>query len=83
MNMHGKRILITGAARGIGAETAYKLADLGAQIAAVGLEPELLEGVAATLRQRLVRDRGRRLATARRSRPLSTRRPSAWADSTS
>ena len=83
MDMRGKRILITGAARGIGAETADKLAGLGAQIAAVGLEPELLDGVAAALRQRLDRDRGRRLATATRSRPRSTRPPSAWAASTS
>lgn len=45
-DMRGKRILITGAARGIGAESAIKLAGLGARIAAVGLEPELLAGVA-------------------------------------
>ena len=40
------RILITGAARGIGAETARRLAAKGHQLALLGLEPELLEQVA-------------------------------------
>jgi len=43
----GRRILITGAARGIGAATAKRLADDGARVALMGLEPELLERVAA------------------------------------
>jgi NAD(P)-dependent dehydrogenase (short-subunit alcohol dehydrogenase family) len=43
----GKSILITGAARGIGAETARRLAAKGAKVALVGLEPEELEKVAA------------------------------------
>jgi NAD(P)-dependent dehydrogenase (short-subunit alcohol dehydrogenase family) len=42
------RILITGAARGIGAETAKQLAARGHELALLGLEPELLEQVAAT-----------------------------------
>ena len=42
----GKRILITGAARGIGAETALRVAGMGAKVALVGLEPEQLEAVA-------------------------------------
>ena len=41
------RILITGAARGIGAEAARKLAARGAKVVVAGLEPELLERVAA------------------------------------
>ncbi|MBA2637141.1 MAG: SDR family NAD(P)-dependent oxidoreductase, partial [Solirubrobacterales bacterium] len=41
------RILITGAARGIGAETARRLAGRGHSLALLGLEPELLEEVAA------------------------------------
>jgi NAD(P)-dependent dehydrogenase (short-subunit alcohol dehydrogenase family) len=41
------RILITGAARGIGAETAKRLAARGHELALLGLEPELLEQVAA------------------------------------
>ena len=45
--MTGRRILITGAARGIGAATAKRLADDGARVALMGLEPELLERVAA------------------------------------
>jgi NAD(P)-dependent dehydrogenase (short-subunit alcohol dehydrogenase family) len=43
----GKSVLITGAARGIGAETARRLAAKGAKVALVGLEPEELEKVAA------------------------------------
>jgi NAD(P)-dependent dehydrogenase (short-subunit alcohol dehydrogenase family) len=41
------RILITGAARGIGAESARRLAERGHTLALLGLEPELLEEVAA------------------------------------
>jgi NAD(P)-dependent dehydrogenase (short-subunit alcohol dehydrogenase family) len=43
----GKRILVTGAARGIGAGVAGELADRGARVALVGLEPALLADVAA------------------------------------
>src|SRR3954452_22821955 len=43
----GKSILITGAARGIGAETARRLAAKGAKLSLAGLEPEELEKVAA------------------------------------
>ena len=43
----GKTVFITGAARGIGAETARRLAAKGARVALVGLEPEELEKVAA------------------------------------
>jgi NAD(P)-dependent dehydrogenase (short-subunit alcohol dehydrogenase family) len=42
----GKRVLITGAARGIGAALAQKLAAQGAQLALIGLEPEELAAVA-------------------------------------
>lgn len=45
--MHGKTVLITGAARGIGAETARRLAAKGARVALLGLEPEVLKEVAA------------------------------------
>ncbi|HYP49041.1 MAG TPA: short-chain dehydrogenase/reductase [Thermoleophilaceae bacterium] len=45
-NLSGRTILITGAARGIGAETARRLAARGAQVSLVGLEPEELERVA-------------------------------------
>jgi len=47
MSLAGKRILISGAARGIGALTAKRLHDRGARVALLGLEPELLESVAA------------------------------------
>jgi NAD(P)-dependent dehydrogenase (short-subunit alcohol dehydrogenase family) len=43
------RVLITGAARGIGAETARVLAARGARIAAVGLEPDLLAALCEEL----------------------------------
>jgi NAD(P)-dependent dehydrogenase (short-subunit alcohol dehydrogenase family) len=45
--MNGKRVLITGAARGIGALLARRLHERGARVALLGLEPELLSEVAA------------------------------------
>src|SRR3954469_9862076 len=45
--MQGRRVIITGAARGIGAMTARKLHARGAKVALLGLEPELLAAVAA------------------------------------
>jgi len=48
-NVAGKVALITGPARGIGAETARQLYAKGAQISLVGIEPELLEQRAAEL----------------------------------
>jgi NAD(P)-dependent dehydrogenase (short-subunit alcohol dehydrogenase family) len=46
-SLTGRRVLITGAARGIGAETARRLHARGAHVALAGLEPELLAAVAA------------------------------------
>src|SRR3954466_15656847 len=46
-SLAGRKVLITGAARGIGAETARRLHSRGARVALAGLEPELLEAVAA------------------------------------
>jgi NAD(P)-dependent dehydrogenase (short-subunit alcohol dehydrogenase family) len=43
----GKTVLITGAARGLGAETARRVAARGGNVALVGLEPEELQRVAA------------------------------------
>ncbi len=45
--LEGRRVLITGAARGIGAGSARRLHERGARVALAGLEPELLERVAA------------------------------------
>ena len=45
--LRGKRVLITGAARGIGAALAERLASHGARLALVGLEPETMAAVAA------------------------------------
>jgi NAD(P)-dependent dehydrogenase (short-subunit alcohol dehydrogenase family) len=47
MSIAGKTIFITGAARGIGAESARRAAAQGANVAVVGLEPEELERVAS------------------------------------
>jgi NAD(P)-dependent dehydrogenase (short-subunit alcohol dehydrogenase family) len=44
--LRGRRVLITGAARGIGAALAEKLASHGARLALVGLEPETMAAVA-------------------------------------
>lgn len=49
MDLSGKKVLITGAARGIGASTARDLAARGARLALVGLEPEKLQALAAEL----------------------------------
>jgi NAD(P)-dependent dehydrogenase (short-subunit alcohol dehydrogenase family) len=48
-SLAGKSVLITGAARGIGAELARRAAARGARVAVVGLEPELLAKVADEL----------------------------------
>ena len=48
-DIHGKVVLITGPARGIGAETARQLAARGARLSLVGLEPELLAALADEL----------------------------------
>ena len=45
----GRTVLVTGAARGIGAETARRLVALGANAMLVGLEPERLAALAAQL----------------------------------
>jgi NAD(P)-dependent dehydrogenase (short-subunit alcohol dehydrogenase family) len=45
--LRGRRVLITGAARGIGAGAARRLYGRGARVALAGLEPELLAQVAA------------------------------------
>lgn len=46
-SLSGRRVLITGGARGIGAATAQRLHERGARVALAGLEPDLLEEVAA------------------------------------
>jgi len=48
-SLAGKSVLITGAARGIGAELARRAAARGARVALVGLEPEQLAKVADEL----------------------------------
>jgi NAD(P)-dependent dehydrogenase (short-subunit alcohol dehydrogenase family) len=45
--LEGRRVLITGAARGIGAATAKRLHQRGAKLALAGIEPEQLERTAA------------------------------------
>ena len=53
----GKRVLVTGASRGIGAEVAAVLADAGADLAITGRDAA---GLAAT--RKVVVDKGRRCA---------------------
>jgi NAD(P)-dependent dehydrogenase (short-subunit alcohol dehydrogenase family) len=48
----GRTVFITGAARGIGAASARRLHAAGANVALVGLEPELLDELAASLGDR-------------------------------
>ncbi len=50
----GRTVFITGAARGIGAETARRLHRKGANLALVGLEPERLQQLAAELGERAI-----------------------------
>jgi NAD(P)-dependent dehydrogenase (short-subunit alcohol dehydrogenase family) len=45
----GRRVLITGAARGIGAALARRLRDRGARVAIAGIEPDLLAATAGEL----------------------------------
>ena len=47
MTLSGRRVLITGAARGIGAATAERLHSRGARVALAGIEQEQLEAVAS------------------------------------
>jgi NAD(P)-dependent dehydrogenase (short-subunit alcohol dehydrogenase family) len=51
-DVNGRTVFITGAARGIGAETARRLHRKGANVALVGLEPERLGALAAELGDR-------------------------------
>jgi NAD(P)-dependent dehydrogenase (short-subunit alcohol dehydrogenase family) len=50
----GRTVFVTGAARGIGAAAATRLHAAGANVALVGLEPELLEALAAKLGDRAI-----------------------------
>jgi NAD(P)-dependent dehydrogenase (short-subunit alcohol dehydrogenase family) len=50
--IEGRTVLITGAARGIGAATARRLHRAGARVVLAGLEPELLEQLAGELGDR-------------------------------
>lgn len=51
-DVNGRTVLITGAARGIGAESARRLHAKGANVALVGLEPDRMEALAAELGSR-------------------------------
>lgn len=50
--VQGKRVLITGAGRGLGAAYAVILADMGAELTLAARKPEALEKVAAVIRDR-------------------------------
>jgi NADP-dependent 3-hydroxy acid dehydrogenase YdfG len=51
-DVNGKTVFVTGAARGIGAESARRLHSKGANVALVGLEPDELEHLSAELGDR-------------------------------
>jgi NAD(P)-dependent dehydrogenase (short-subunit alcohol dehydrogenase family) len=53
-DVRGRTAFVTGAARGIGAETARRLHGKGANVALVGLEPERLRALAAQLGERAI-----------------------------
>lgn len=53
-DIRGRTAFVTGAARGIGAETARRLHGKGANVALVGLEPERLHALAAQLGERAI-----------------------------
>jgi NAD(P)-dependent dehydrogenase (short-subunit alcohol dehydrogenase family) len=53
-DVRGRTAFITGAARGIGAETARRLHRKGANVALVGLEPERLQALASELGERAI-----------------------------
>jgi NAD(P)-dependent dehydrogenase (short-subunit alcohol dehydrogenase family) len=53
-DVNGRTVFVTGAARGIGAETARRLHARGANVALVGLEPERMERLADELGERAV-----------------------------
>jgi NAD(P)-dependent dehydrogenase (short-subunit alcohol dehydrogenase family) len=53
-DVRGRTAFITGAARGIGAETARRLHSKGAKVALVGLEPERLQALATQLGDRAI-----------------------------
>lgn len=53
-DVRGRTVFITGAARGIGAESARRLHGKGANVALVGLEPERLRALAAQLGERAI-----------------------------
>jgi short-subunit dehydrogenase len=73
--LNAQRVLITGAACGIGAALAEQLASHGARLALVGLEPETMEAVVPeSLREydRMVEERGESGAAAtERTRELA------------
>jgi short-subunit dehydrogenase len=51
-SLQGKRALVTGASRGIGAEIATVFADVGADVAIVGRDAESLETTRHVTRRR-------------------------------
>ena len=51
-DVRDKVVLITGAARGIGADAARRMAKRGAYVSLVGLEPQLMQQVAAEIGER-------------------------------
>lgn len=56
LDLHGRRVVITGAGRGLGRALAIVAADRGAEIMLLGRDPAALASVAATIKSRTGRD---------------------------
>jgi short-subunit dehydrogenase len=55
-NLSGRKVVITGAARGIGETVARLAAARGAHVALIGLEPDRLRALAADLAHRVMEE---------------------------
>ena len=55
-SLSGRRLVITGAGRGLGRALAIKSADRGAEVALLGRDRAALQGVADTIKSRTGRD---------------------------
>jgi NAD(P)-dependent dehydrogenase (short-subunit alcohol dehydrogenase family) len=80
-NVQGKRALVTGASRGIGAEIATLVADAGADVGIVGRDAEGLEATGKLSPVRVaVASLSRRICKRSRGRASPVPRPSSFSE---